>query len=364
MAGTEQPGGTDRDTRERELERLRSQNAYLLDEIRALHNRYELIGASAPLAKLREELRRVASTDAIVLITGESGTGKELVARALHAASRRAERDFVRLDCAALHADQLETELFGGDGAASRGALLRLAQGGTLFLDEVTALDIIMQARMLRLLQEPDTAGVRIIASTNRDLRKAVRDGSFREDLYYRLSVFPLEVPPLRARVEDIPQLVQHFVQKHALRVGRRIDVVDPDALITLSRYPWPGNVRELEGLIQRALIIDSAPVLKIPPEMLAVHAGAQRAEVAAAATGMHRTPSFSVSTLGTPIDDTENTGLHHVQREHILRVLNATHWVIEGNSGAALKLGMKPATLRHRMKKLGIARAGHAPGT
>ena len=353
MAATESPDDAERKSRERELERLRAQNAYLSAEIRALYNHHDLTGTSGAFAKVVEELRRVASTDATVLIRGETGTGKELIARAIHAASRRSSGLLVKLDCAALRADQVEAELFGADDAPTRSGMLELARGGTLFLDEIAALDSGMQGRLLGVLSNPDPSGARIIAATNRDLRKATRDGTFREDLYYRLNVFPIEVPPLRARPEDIPPLVHYFVQKHAARVGRRVDAVDPDTMIALSRYPWPGNVRELENLIQRWLVLDSAPVLKIPLEILAVHAGAQHAEAAAAVTGMYRT---------LELDETENTGLHHVQREHILRVLNATHWVIEGNSGAALKLGMKPATLRHRMKKLGIARAGHPP--
>jgi transcriptional regulator with GAF, ATPase, and Fis domain len=206
----------------------------------------------------------------------------------------------------------------------------------------------------------PTTLDLRIVSSTNRDLPRMVRDGQFREDLYHRLNVFPVELPPLRAHAEDIPQLVQYFVQKYATQTGRRVDGVDPDTLAALRRYPWPGNVRELEHLVERALNMNTSPQLKIPAEMLALHTPNERADVAAAAasTGTHRTLTAAGAAL-TELDDLENTGLHHVQREHILRVLNATHWVIEGNSGAALKLGMKPATLRHRMKKLGIARAG-----
>jgi formate hydrogenlyase transcriptional activator len=247
---------------------------------------------------------------------------------------------------------------------------MELANGGTIFLDEIGELRLETQAKLLRVLQEHEfervgssntlRVDVRIVAATNRDLRKAVRDGEFREDLYYRLNVFPVELPPLRARAEDIPLLVQFFAQKYAPRVGRRVDGVDPDTLIGLSRYPWPGNIRELENLVERALILNSAPMLKIPPELLAVSGSVEYAEVAAAATGMHRVPALAAGDVN--LDDVEATGLHHVQREHILRVLKATHWVIEGNSGAALKLGMKPATLRHRMKKLGIARATNPP--
>jgi hydrogenase-4 transcriptional activator len=183
-----------------------------------------------------------------------------------------------------------------------------------------------------------------------------VNEGRFREDLYYRLNVFPIELPPLRTRPDDIPVLLQFFAEKYASRVGRRVDGVDPDTLAALTRYPWPGNVRELENLVERALVLNTSPLLKIPQEILAAYTPDGRAEAASAATGMHRTLTSAQSPIN--LDDTENTGLHHIQREHILRVLNATHWVIEGNHGAALKLGMKPATLRHRMKKLGIARA------
>jgi formate hydrogenlyase transcriptional activator len=369
---------TDRVALEREQKRLQSQNRYLQEEIKSVHNFEEIIGASAGLVKVLDNVRRVAPTEATVLICGETGTGKELVARAIHSAGRRADRPFIKLNCAALPTSLVESELFGHEKGAFSGAVARregrfeLANGGTIFLDEIGELGLDVQAKLLRVLQEQEfervgssntiKVDVRIVAATNRDLRKAVRDGEFREDLYYRLSVFPVELPPLRARAEDIPLLVQFFAQKYAPRVGRRIDGVDPDTLIALSRYPWPGNIRELENLVERALILNTASVLKVPPEMLAVHDRAQQAEAAAAATGMHRLPAFPVPAPNVQIDETENTGLHHVQREHILRVLNATHWVIEGNSGAALKLGMKPATLRHRMKKLGIARAGHVP--
>jgi formate hydrogenlyase transcriptional activator len=368
---------TERVLMEREQARLQAQNRYLQEEIKSVHNFEEIIGASSGLVKVLDNVRRVAPTDATVLISGETGTGKELIARAIHSAGRRADRPFIKLNCAALPTALVESELFGHERGAFSGAVAKregrfeLANGGTIFLDEIGELGLDVQAKLLRVLQEQEfervgssstiKVDVRIVAATNRDLRKAVRDGEFREDLYYRLSVFPVELPPLRARAEDIPLLVQFFAQKYAPRVGRRIDGVDPDTLIALSRYPWPGNIRELENLVERALILNTASVLKIAPEMLSVHDGAQHAEIAAAATGMHRLPVFPVPPPTAELDDTENTGLHHVQRAHILRVLNATHWVIEGNSGAALKLGMKPATLRHRMKKLGIARAGHA---
>jgi formate hydrogenlyase transcriptional activator len=345
---------------ERELARLRAHNRYLSEEIQAVHNFDEIIGASAGLTRVLENVSRVAATDATVLISGETGTGKELIARAIHAASRRAAAAFIKLDCASLRDEDVPLD-----------ASFALAHGGTIFLDEIGELNLESQAELLRALQQQESerahAGndgkldVRIVAATNRDLRRAVHDGQFREDLYYRLNVFPVELPPLRARGEDISLLVQFFAQKYAPRVGRRVDGVDPDTLAGLTRYPWPGNVRELENLVERALILNTSPMLKIPPEMLTLYASDDRAEMAAAATGMHRAPHFP-ATAPIDLENTESTGLHHVQREHILRVLNATHWVIEGNSGAALKLGMKPATLRHRMKKLGISRAQVAP--
>jgi transcriptional regulator with GAF, ATPase, and Fis domain len=330
--------------------RMEVERAGLLARHRHLHDQGEIIGASPALAHALDTLSRVASTDATVLISGETGTGKELFARAIHAASRRTDSAFIKFDCAARPSRLRTLELF-GDGESA----LDLASGGTILLDEIAELGPDAQARLLPALQE--RIDVRIIVTTNRDLRKAVNEGRFREDLYYRLNVFPIELPPLRARAEDIPALLQFFAEKYASRVGRRVDGVDPDTLAALTRYAWPGNVRELENLVERALVLNTSPLLKIPPEILAAYSPDGRADAASAATGMQRIflPSGQAP---NNFDDTENTGLHHVQREHILRVLNATHWVIEGNHGAALKLGMKPATLRHRMKKLGIARA------
>jgi transcriptional regulator with GAF, ATPase, and Fis domain len=341
---------------ERELESLRAHNRYLRDEIQAVHDFDEIIGASAGLTRVLENVSRVAPTDATVFISGETGTGKELIARAIHAASRRSAGPVVKLDCAALRDQDVPLD-----------ASFALARGGTIILDEIGELSLDAQADLLRTVQRQESdrisqgaegrVDVRVLAVTNRDLRRLVHDALFREDLYYRLNVFPIELPPLRARGEDIPMLVQFFAQKYSTRVGRRVDGVDPDTLAALSRYPWPGNVRELENLVERALILNTSQMLKIPPEMLALYAPDDRGEMAAAATGVHRIPAF-YSAPPIDLENTESTGLHHVQREHILRVLNATHWVIEGNSGAALKLGMKPATLRHRMKKLGISRA------
>jgi formate hydrogenlyase transcriptional activator len=350
---TEKQMRTQETRAELERERLQAQNRYLREEIRAEHGFDEIIGGSPALLRVLENVGRVAPTEATVLITGETGTGKELIARTIHAASRRAESPFIKVNCAARQPRHAEEELFG---EPNEGAL-ELARGGSIFLDEIGELPPDAQARLLRVLQQP--LDMRVIAATNRDLRRAVHDGRFREDLYYRLNVFPIELPPLRSRGEDIPLLVQFFAQKYAPRVGRHVTEVDPDTLAAFSRYSWPGNVRELENLVERALVLNTSPVLKLPPEMLGLYTPDERGDIAAAATGMHR---MLVSGTHPPmsLDDTENTGLHHVQREHILRVLNATHWVIEGNHGAALKLGMKPATLRHRMKKLGIVRAAN----
>jgi transcriptional regulator with GAF, ATPase, and Fis domain len=335
--------------------RLRAHNAALRQEIQSDHNFDTIVGSSPALIRVMDNVRRVAATDATVLITGETGTGKELIARTIHALSARAEGPFIKVACATLSADLVDREVAG----AGR-------EGATIFLDEVGALEPDAQAQLLQALREREPrAGatqkpaIRVVAATNRDLRRAVRDGRFRDDLFYRLDVFPIELPPLRARAEDIPPLMQFFAQKYATRVGRRVDGVDPDTLVALARYSWPGNVRELENLVERAMVLNNAPVLKVPPEMLAVHGSAEHASIASAATGMHRLPALH--SMGE-LDEGENTGLHFVQREHILRVLNATHWVIEGSSGAALKLGMKPATLRHRMKKLGITRAQSLP--
>jgi formate hydrogenlyase transcriptional activator len=359
---------TERVLMEREQAKLQAQNRYLQEEIKSVHNFEEIVGASAGLVRVLENVSRVAPTDATVLIWGETGTGKELIARAIHSSGRRADKPFIKLNCAALPQGLVESELFGHEKGAFSGALARregrfeLANGGTIFLDEIGELKLETQAKLLRVLQEQEfervgssstiKVDVRIVAATNRDLRKAVRAGEFREDLYYRLNVFPVELPPLRARVEDIPLLVQYFVQKYAPRVGRRVEGVDPDTLLAFTRYSWPGNIRELENLVERALILNTSPMLKIPPEMLSIQTMDERRDLAQAATAARPAPAPAAEP-----DDTTSTGLHHVQREHILRVLQSTHWVIEGNGGAAVELGMKPATLRHRMKKLGIFR-------
>lgn len=341
--------------RERAL--LRAQRRQLRAEVAAAHDIDSMLGVSPAYVRLMGEVRNAALTAVNVLLRGEPGTGKELVARAIHSSSTRAAKPFVKVDCAALSVD------------ADLSALpqtLALAIGGTLFLDEVGVLTSDMQARLLATLAaahgEPGMHGlnVRIIAATNRDLFRKVREGEFNERLYDRLSMFAIDIPPLRARAEDIPLLIQDAVHRRARRLGRRALAIDPQSLSELSNYAWPGNVRELENLVERALVMQDAPVLKISTDYLGNTAPAERAALVAAAGDSGATTR---TTLAGPVDfdDTLSTGLHVVQRDHILRVLDATHWVIEGSHGAALKLGLKPATLRHRMKKLGISRAVNA---
>jgi transcriptional regulator with GAF, ATPase, and Fis domain len=342
--------------RERAL--LRGQRRQLRAEITAMHDVDTMLGVSPAHVRVMGEIRNAALSTANVLLRGEPGTGKELAARAIHASSMRAAKPFVKIDCAALSID------------ADINALpqtLALAIGGTLFLDEVGVLSTDMQVRLLAALPPAQgdgganpTALVRIIAATNRDLFRKVRDGEFQEALYDRLTILAVDIPPLRARVEDIPLLIQDVVHRRARRLGRRVQTVDPQSLSELSNYGWPGNIRELENLVERALVMQDAPVLKITTDYLGTTPPAERAALIAAAGDANATTR---TTLAGPVDfdDTLSTGLHVVQRDHILRVLDATHWVIEGSHGAALKLGLKPATLRHRMKKLGISRAANA---
>ena len=326
----------------RERTVLRTQIRQLRAEAAAAYDIDAIAGVSAAHRRLIEEVRRAAATDLNVLITGEPGTGKELMARAVHSTSARAERPFVRLDCTAIEMD------FGAYGLAHR---------GTLFLDEPGALSLEMQARLMDVLEprrDDDGVDVRLIAASTRDLRALIRTNAFREDLHKRLNVIAIGIPPLRARSDDVAALVQALVRKQSQRLGRRVAGIDPDSLAELTQYAWPGNIRELANLVERALLASDAPVLRISTAMLAPTAHDERAAIGATATAPARAPVD----LPVDFDDTLSTGLHVVQREHILRILNATHWVIEGNSGAAIKLGMKPATLRHRMKKLGISRA------
>jgi PAS domain S-box-containing protein len=337
---------TDRVLAERERARLEQQNQYLQEEIKSDHNFEEIVGRSGPLRAVLGAVARVAPTDATVLITGETGTGKELIARAVHSASRRKDRPLIKINCAALPTGLVESELFGHEKGAFTGALARrvgrfeLADGGTIFLDEVGEIPLDAQAKLLRVLQErefdrvggraPTKVDVRVIAATNRDLLRAVREKTFREDLYYRLNVFPVALPPLRERREDIPLLVHFFVGRFAARIGKPIERIDEETMRLLCDYPWPGNIRELENVLERAVILAAGPTLEIDPDLLPAP---------------------------EPPPAADGASLVAVERAHILAVLQQAGWVIDGATGAAKVLGLHPNTLRSRLKKLGITR-------
>ena len=277
---------TDRVLMEQEEARLAAQNVYLQEEIKSGHNFEEIVGRSPALLQSLEKVSRVAKTDATVLITGETGTGKELIARAIHSASHRHDKPLIKVNCAALPAGLVESELLGHEKGAFSGAISRrvgrfeLANGGTIFLDEVGEVPLDVQVKLLRVLQErefervggthPIKVDVRVIAATNRDLVKSIREGKFRKDLYYRLNVFPISLPPLRDRAGDVPIIVQFLVARFAARVGVRIESVERATMERLDRYSWPGNVRELENVLERAVILSNGPTLEIEPEVFA----------------------------------------------------------------------------------------------
>jgi formate hydrogenlyase transcriptional activator len=335
----------------RELkDKLTKEKLYLEDEIRTKYNFEQIIGESPALGHVLKQVETVAPTDSTVLIHGETGTGKELIARAIHNLSSRRERTFVKINCAAIPTGLLESELFGHEKGAFTGAIAQrigrfeLADGGTLFLDEVGDIPLELQPKLLRVLQEKEferlgssntrRVNVRLIAASNADLVQLVEDKQFRIDLYYRLNVFPILIPPLRERREDISLLVRHFVQKYARRMKKQIDTIAAGAMKALSEYSWPGNVRELEHFIERAVILSRGAALEIPLAELR-----QTKKLAPAA-----------------VPDSHST-LEQAEREHILRALNETKWMIGGPAGAAARLGTKRTTLQYRMKKLGITR-------
>jgi formate hydrogenlyase transcriptional activator len=326
--------------------RLEQENIYLQEEIKTQHSFEEIIGRSPVIQKVLQAVETVAPTDAGVLILGETGTGKELIARAIHNLSPRKESVLVKVNCAALPAGLIESELFGHEKGAFTGALARksgrfeTANSGTIFLDEIGDLPLDLQAKLLRVLQEGEfervgssqtlKVEVRVIAATNRDLEKAVRENQFRSDLFYRLNVFPIRLPSLRERKEDIPLLVRHLVLKYNLKFGKKIEVIPPNIMEALQAYAWPGNVRELENIIERAVILSQGS--RLPPgEWMP-------------------TPSATLRASHTPT-------LEELEREHIISVLETTVWRVSGERGAARLLGMKPTTLEARMKKLGIER-------
>jgi PAS domain S-box-containing protein len=355
---------------EQEQARLQAQNLYLQEEIKAVHNFEQIIGRSPPLMDVLAQVGRVAPTDASVLVTGETGTGKELIARAVHSASPRKDKPLIKVNCAALPSGLVESELFGHEKGAFSGAIARrqgrfeLADGGTIFLDEIGELPAEAQVKLLRVLQErefdrvggtaPIRVDVRVIAATNRDLLQEVREKRFREDLYYRLNVFPVRLPPLRERPSDIPLLVHFLVNKFAPRVGKRLDGVSRETMERLEEYPWPGNVRELENVLERAVILATGPTLEVAPDLLPAKALPGPAE---------ERPQPEVSGAPVPAATKQAPGqplphLEAVERNYIVTVLQHTNWVITGPRGAATVLGLNPSTLRSRIKKLGISRA------
>jgi formate hydrogenlyase transcriptional activator len=308
-----------------------------------------IIGRSSGLRRVLAMVETVASGDSTALLLGETGTGKELIARAIHRHSPRRDRPFVKLNCAAIPTGLLESELFGHERGSFTGAIaqrigrLEMAHQGSLFLDEIGDIPLDLQPKLLRILQEREferlgstrtqKVDVRVVAATHRDLEGMILEKKFRSDLYYRVNVFPIHVPPLRERPEDIPLLVQHFVEQATQRMHKTIDTIPPETMEALIRYRWPGNIRELENVIERAVILSPGPVLRL-----------------------------SRRDLKSRISPGQNTDRHQtleeVERNHILKTLKETRWVLSGPSGAAARLGLKRTTLHFRMKKLGIARS------
>ncbi|ALA60389.1 sigma-54-dependent Fis family transcriptional regulator [Nitrospira moscoviensis] len=331
---------------EQEKARLEAANLYLQEEIKTVHNFEEIIGTSPAIKKVLQAVEKVAATDATVLVTGETGTGKELIARAIHNLSTRKDGVLVKVNCAAIPAGLIESELFGHEKGAFTGALARkvgrfeLADKATIFLDEVGEIPLELQTKLLRVLQEGEferlgstrtlKVNVRVIAATNRDLEKEVREGRFRSDLYYRLNVFPIRSPALRDRVQDIPLLVSYFVKKFSTAMGKKIESVPAKAMESLKSYGWPGNIRELEHVIERAVILSQGPALEL---------------------GDWMPKSATASGAGPPAT------LEEMERAHIIHVLIQTNWRVSGEKGAARILGLNPTTLEARMKKLGIQR-------
>jgi formate hydrogenlyase transcriptional activator len=311
-----------------------------------------IVGGSRPLRDVLQQVEIVAQTDSTVLVLGETGTGKELIARAIHNRSARRGRAFVKINCAAIPSGLLESELFGHERGAFTGAVAQKigrfeeANGGTLFLDEVGEIPLELQPKLLRVLQDQEfvrvggtrtiKVDVRLVAATNRDLAQMVEQHGFRDDLYYRLNVFPIRVPSLRERPDDIEPLVRHFVQRFAARMQRRIEAIPTETLELMRRYPWPGNIRELENLVERAVILSVGPRLMIPLEHL-----------------IRRSSSLAQ----------DDDALELVKRAHIVRVLEKTNWIVGGPRGAAARLGMKRTTLQSFMKRYAIARSGGCSG-
>ncbi|MGB0036691.1 MAG: sigma 54-interacting transcriptional regulator [Candidatus Acidiferrales bacterium] len=347
--------------------RLEKENVYLQEEIRTDHNFEEITGNSPALLAVLRKVEQVAPTDSTVLIYGETGTGKELIARAIHDRSARKSRPLVKVNCSAISAGLVESELFGHVKGAFTGALERhigrfeLADGGTIFLDEIGELPLGTQVKLLRVLQErefepvgssrPVRVDVRVIAATNRNLQESIRTGEFRSDFFYRLNVFPIDVPPLRERRSDIPQLAMFFLARFAKKLGKDIQSVPRSTVDQLVSYSWPGNVRELQNVIERAVILSHNSVLGLEPNLVPVLSPADSSAIGDTPSDAAQPPSLSPPTPPT---------LEEVERAHIVAVLNQTQGIVEGPRGAARILGLHPNTLRHRLRKLGLKRTAY----
>ena len=332
-------------------ERLSAERKYLDGELSTAGLFAEIVGESSALKQVLDQVAIVAASDATVLIQGETGTGKELIARAIHRLSRRKDNSFIKLNCAAIPTGLLESELFGHEKGAFTGAIsqkvgrMELADGGTFFLDEVGEIPLELQPKLLRVLQDQEferlgsnrtiKVNLRLVAATNRDLAKGMADHEFRSDLFYRLSVFPIRMPALRERREDIVPLVRHFVRKFALRMDRHVEAIPTETMKALTQWSWPGNVRELENLMERAVILSDGPTLRVPLSELVTH--------------------------GAPIASLPDATLDNAEREHIIRVLRQTGGQISGPEGAARRLGLKRTTLQSKMQRLRITRKDYS---
>jgi formate hydrogenlyase transcriptional activator len=325
-------------------DQLEAERTYLQEEIKLQYNHENIIVQSDELKYTLYKVEQIAATDTPVIVLGETGTGKELIARAIHSSSLRRDRPLLKINCAALPSNLIESELFGYERGAFTGAFdkrlgrFEVADGATLFLDEIGELPLELQAKLLRVIQDGEferlgssrtiKVDVRIIAATNRNLEEEVRNGRFRKDLWYRLNIFPITVPALREHMEDIPQLVEYYVEKISRRLGKSIESISTSVMNTLQNYHWPGNVRELENVLERAVINSSGPKLRLADEL--------------------KTPHKDLTTPKT---------LEKVERDHIVRILEQTHWKVSGKNGASEILGLNVSTLRARMRKLGIRR-------
>jgi formate hydrogenlyase transcriptional activator len=344
--------------------RLEQENRYLQQEISEQGNHREIVGSSPALQQALRQVDMVAATDTTVLINGETGTGKELIARAIHERSPRRDRPLVKLNCSAISAGLVESELFGHLRGAFTGATDRrvgrfeLADGGTLFLDEVSELPLDTQTKLLRVLQEGEfepvgssktqKVNVRVIAASNRDLQADVASGRFRADLFYRLNVFPIQVPPLRARTGDIPVLAKFFMERFARKLGKPLKRISPETLAALQSHSWPGNIRDLQNTIERAAVLATGDTLHID---WALQAGPQSCFAAAASK------ETAASGGNGSAESSEPRTLEEMERQHFIAVLRRTRGVIEGPNGAARILDLKPSTARFRIRKLGIKR-------